>query len=133
MANGTSNFPQQSSGGNPQPQKSVVKYLHWEGPLPPPQLLQQYRDVAPNAPQLILEAFQKQGNHRRFIEKWMAVSPFLLRISGQIFAFLLVAYGIYKGAHLIEIDKQASGLTAIFTSLGALAGMFIYQRKNPEK
>ena len=39
------------------------------GPIPPPEILHQYREVLPDAPERILSMAEKQQNHRMDLEK----------------------------------------------------------------
>lgn len=41
----------------------------FSGPLPPPEVLQQYKDIYPNAPELIFKNFSQQAEHRQSLEK----------------------------------------------------------------
>ena len=47
---------------------SVEQQLTWQGPLPPPEALQAFREAVPKSDEVILSEYQKQGEHRRSIE-----------------------------------------------------------------
>ena len=40
----------------------------WQGPLPPPQALQAFEDIAPGTAQKIIDEFQAEAAHRRHLE-----------------------------------------------------------------
>ena len=49
-------------------QISVEREITWQGPLPPPHVLQAFREAVPRSDEVILSEFQKQGEHRRSTE-----------------------------------------------------------------
>lgn len=47
---------------------SVEKEVRWSGPLPPPDVLREFRKAVPRSDEVILGEYEKQGEHRRSTE-----------------------------------------------------------------
>lgn len=47
---------------------SVEQRRTWQGPLPPPEALQAFREAVPRSDEVILSEYEKQGEHRRDLE-----------------------------------------------------------------
>ena len=78
---------------------SVETEFTWQGPLPPPHVLQAFREAVPRSDEVILSEFEKQGEHRRSTEtRDSQTSAFAVKtISvGTVLANLLtIGGGIY--------------------------------------
>ena len=98
----------------------------WEGPLPPPNALQQYEEIVPGAAARILDMAERQSNHRIQLEKTVIVGDSRRSNMGLIFAFLLSAAIIGVGAYLIMNDHDWAGASLIGLDLVGLATVFVY-------
>ena len=47
---------------------AVEKEVRWSGPLPPPDVLREFRKAVPRSDEVILGEYEKQGEHRRSTE-----------------------------------------------------------------
>lgn len=86
----------------------VAKRQEWSGPLPPPQALQAFEDIAPGTAAKIIDEFQAEAAHRRQQERrqfWLVGTETLVgQFSAIVFALgaLGVAgYAAYMGAQWI--------------------------------
>jgi hypothetical protein len=59
--------PAQQPTPQPQTRVSVVSQK-FEGPIPPPDVLQRYDELMPGAASIIIEMAQKQAGHRQLLE-----------------------------------------------------------------
>ena len=80
----------------------------WSGPLPHPQALQAFEDIAPGTAQAIVAEFQAEAKHRRELEKSQNALVVqkthidqLIGLAFSLAALLVAAYAAYVGAQWI--------------------------------
>ena len=123
-----------SAVGQPTPQEerlvttTIEAYAAFEGPLPPPQMLDRYNSVIPDGANRIMIMAEKQQIHRHELESTVVTANAAAQARGQLFAFLLALVAIIGGVFLIATGKDTAGLAAILTALGALVTVFIVGR-----
>ena len=100
----------------------------FQGPLPPPEVLEQYSRIVPNGADRIVAMAESQMRHRQSLESAVVNGNITAQRRGQGMGFILGLVAILGGIGLIAFDKDASGLSAIITAFVALAGVFIYGR-----
>ena len=100
----------------------------FQGPLPPPEVLEQYNQVLPNGAERIVAMAESQMRHRQSLESTVVSGNVAAQSRGQTMAFTLGLVTILGGIGLVAFDKNAGGLAAIITAFVALAGVFIYGR-----
>ena len=107
----------------------------WQGPLPPPESLERYNDILPDAAERIMAMAEKEMEHRHkredimleqdeayMMKRWrISVISTILGFLSVIILSLLVGYAIHVGA-----DNVALG-TAI-GAIAAVAGLFTYSK-----
>ena len=94
--------------------------FHFRGPLPPPNILREYDEVAPNAAERILRMAERQAEHRNAIERGDSRRATLGIIAGVIVALAalaLPAYAFYLG-------QPITGLVGLLGFIGVSA--FVY-------
>lgn len=115
--------------------QTVVVYrgVAWSGPLPPPEILQQYDAVAPGAANRILVMAENRQLDRIEMNKAASAREDKILDSavsqskrGLWFAFISTLIIIGVGTFLILLDKEVLGLAVILTPLATLAGVFVY-------
>lgn len=111
----------------------VYRGASWSGPLPPPEVFQQYDAIAPGATNRILAMAENRQQHRIDMEKAASAREDKILASdvsqskrGLWFAFISALFVIGSGAFLILLGKGVWGLAVILTPLAALAGLFVY-------
>jgi uncharacterized membrane protein len=122
----------------PQPPRDVVTMQRtvsasFSGPIPPPALLERYNEIIPNGAERILAMAEKQSAHREYLEKRVVDGNVANQTRGSYFAFILCFTAILGGVWLIAHGQSTEGLVAIITSIGSLAGLFIYNKKQQKK
>ena len=108
---------------------SVQSVRHFQGPLPPPQALEQYEAVLPGCAERIVSMAEAQAAHRRALEPRVIEGNVAAERRGQVFAFTLALVALVGGVWLIYQGKDAEGLTAIIGALAGLVGVFVYGRR----
>lgn len=110
--------------------RQIVNGSSYQGPLPPPEMLQAYSDCLPGSGETILEQFKKQGNHRRRIELTIVLGQLYF---GPLLAVIVVLAAFLCGYSLLSNDKQIEGLVVIFGPLAAIGGIFIWNNSGKKK
>jgi uncharacterized membrane protein len=105
----------------------------FSGPVPPPSLLARYNDVIPDGAERILAMAERQSKHREILESQVITGNISAQKMGSIFAFIICLVAVVGGFSLIWIGKSADGLAAIIASLTALAGVFVYGKRQQRK
>ena len=108
---------------------SVQSVQHFQGPLPPPQALEQYEAVLPGCAERIVSMAEAQAAHRRALESRVIEGNVAAERRGQVFAFTLALVALVGGVWLIYQGNDAEGLTAIIGALAGLVGVFVYGRR----
>ena len=118
---------QRHSSQAPSRQVTTIS-ARFQGPLPPPEMLARYNDVAPNGADRVIAMAETQVQHRQSLELAVITGNLENEKRGQIFAFILGLVAIVGGIGLIAFGKDTQGLVAIISTLTALAGVFAYGR-----
>lgn len=103
------------------------------GPLPPPEILERYNQAVPGMADRLVKDFEKQSEHRMYIEKQVIRSNVIQSYIGQITGFLLGFTALIFGYILIRAGKDVTGIVSIVTSLSWLGGIFIFGKHKQRK
>jgi len=106
---------------------------HFQGPLPPPELLKQYNEVIPGSAETIIEQFVAQGNHRRELEKMVIGGDIKRSNWGLAAGFTLGLVGLFGSFYVISIGHSLEGLATFLMALGTLVGSFIVVTRRRDK
>ncbi len=71
------------------------------GPLPSPDILQQYQDISPEIVQELVSSFSEQGKNRRSNESWIHKGGVIRSLLGVVFAFVIGMTSIIGGIYLV--------------------------------
>ena len=96
----------------------VQQQTSFSGPLPPPQILEEYRRIYKDAPKIIFSVFEKEQKERINTIRIGQYSALLIGLCGLISTTILGLYGN---------PWVAGGIG--FLSLGSLVGAFLYNKK----
>ena len=116
---------------NSQPRNSpqnlkVITHTEISGPIPPPQVLQQYNSIVPDAAERIIRMAEKQSEHRMYLERKVVDSGVLKSYLGMIFAAGIAVYGLYIAKEIsVNGNPWAAGIIAAL-DLGGLVSVAIY-------
>jgi uncharacterized membrane protein len=107
--------------------------VSFSGPIPPPHLLAQYNDVVKDGAERILAMAERQSAHREAMEAAVVKGNLSRQKEGAYFAFILALLTICGGILLIYSGRNVAGLVAILAPLAALAGVFVYTKREQRK
>jgi uncharacterized membrane protein len=110
-------------------QRALVQVETHAGPIPPPEVIEGYEKVLAGSANRIIKMAENEQTHRQKLERRNQLFQTGLISIGQLFAFLMGMSGIAGGVYLVKNDKSIAGFGVFFTSLSALVGIFLYNRK----
>ena len=135
MINGKTNkmkTGKKSKKKNPPPAKVSQKIqqqrlaFHHEGPLPLPQILDQYDKIVTGAAQRIIAMAEKQASHRQGLELIVIKSGSRDSLLGLIFGLIIGLSTIIGGVICILSGYSTEGTILGGSGLVSLIGVFVY-------
>ena len=127
------NPPARQEPGPQEPrQPEIVRQDFWQGPLPPPAILDQFRQMVPDAPERIFAQWEQEATHRRRIEERSLTGNLRTVRFGQVGAisFSLLCLGVSGLGFWLGYPVEASAITC--TTVLGVVGAFLYQRRAGE-
>ena len=106
----------------------TTRQVSFQGPIPPPQVLEQYGRVVTNGADRIVAMAESQQAHRQELESAVVHGNVRPQARGQVIAGVLALIAIGGGIGLIAYGKGVQGLIAIIATLTALSAVFITAR-----
>lgn len=117
---------------DPKKKTAVIRKIQmmcaYSGPLPPPEMLERYGKIIPNAPERILKMAERQSEHRIELEKVVIKGNSRRENQGLQYGFTICLVTILGGIFLIYNNKNSAGLVAILAPLGILAASFLHSK-----
>jgi uncharacterized membrane protein len=115
---------------NGQSSEAPVTYhaQRFSGPLPHPDILEQYDKVVPGAAERILSKFEAQTEHRIKIEGQVVFTSNLKEILGLTAAFVITLVALVGGIYTALQGKPLLGGSLSFAGLAMIVGAFIAGR-----
>lgn len=114
----------------------TAQFATFSGPLPPPNMLQSYNDVVPNAAERIISVFEAEVHHRHNLEQAELQAEIkdvrttqALRFLGIVCGFIICLVLVFTGAFLIYHDKQIAGFSVCVTSMAGIIAAFLGTKK----
>ncbi|MBF1054050.1 MAG: DUF2335 domain-containing protein [Parvimonas sp.] len=104
---------------------SVTQEYTYSGILPHPMLLKQFDEVLPGTAERIITMTEKEGEHRRIIEKQIVDSEFKIQNQGIKLGFLIALVGILGSIFLAFYDKTIASTILGGSTLVSLVSVFI--------
>jgi len=116
-----------SENNSQEPRRSLtVQKLEMSGPIPPPQILQQYNSIVPDAAERIIRMAEKQSEHRIKLEANVINSGVIKSYIGMFLATCIALYGLYIAKEIaINGNPWAAGIIAAL-DLGGLISVAVY-------
>jgi uncharacterized membrane protein len=106
-----------------------VSQASYKGPLPLPVHLEHYEKIIPGAAERILKMAEKQATQRQGLEKWVVRTNSIASILGVCFAFIIVIVCLFFAKEVLSQGQTAEGVFLIFSSIGTIAGLFVYSKE----
>lgn len=134
------NEPESSTPDSSGQPSGILLQASWDGPLPPPEILQHYDTIVPGAANRILEMAENWQRHQEQYEKTeqeqegyalattrkVVMGNSKRSYLGVICAFVIAITGLVGGIILSATGSWTSGLTISLSSLAILTGVFVY-------
>lgn len=120
----TKNRPR-SPANLPNPRQVVEQTLSWEGPVPPPQVIEAYERLVPGSAQIMWNNFDEQSQHRRELEKKVVVASEDRANRGQIIAAGLIVLAIVAGVVIALAVNAYVGGGVVLGSIVSGAAIYI--------
>lgn len=99
--------------------------LGYSGPLPPPELLRQYEELAPGTVDRLLRLVAEEGRYRREVHKLEVENSRRERLTGQFLAAALSVLSLLTASYLVTRGRDAAGVVIAVTSLSATLAAFL--------
>lgn len=104
----------------------------FQGPIPPPTLLEQYDRIHPGLANRIVVMAERQSEHRQAIEM-IAVRAQSRNETLGVFSALLIGVTAIIGGVVVAISGHpVTGWATVVTAIAALVGVFVYGRRLQE-
>jgi uncharacterized membrane protein len=122
--------PSVPNDSNTKAELRVEKHSYYEGPLPHPQVLKEYKDVNINFPDVIIESFLDEGKHRRKMESKIVNFGFISQIAGIVAALVAIAPVFYVSIMFMEKGYATQAASILCTVVIGLAAVFLGRNIN---
>lgn len=106
---------------------------YYSGPLPPPRILAQYKDILPDLPDRLFSMAEKQQEHRHEMEKAVVFSNIRNELLGTLSGPVVAITLLILGAIIILAGKSIEGLITLGGSALAFVSSYITARNKHKK
>lgn len=107
-------------------QIAVTKQELFAGPMPPPDILQKYNEIVPDAAERILTMAEKQSEHRQYLEKKVIDGRNRDSLLGIIAGTIVCLGAMAVSALLATSGHETTAAILVGTTLVSLVSTFIY-------
>ena len=111
----------------------VSESISYEGPVPPPGLLQEFDQVIPNGADRIMSMAEKQLEHRISLESKVVEANNRDSLLGVFFAGMIGLIAISGAIYLLANNKNIQGLGIFIGTLATLIGVYLRSHKTDEQ
>ena len=121
------------SKGKTQKHIQVATQQTFSGPIPPPSILSEYNQIAPDAAIRILKMAEKQAAHRQEIEKKVIEADIYNSKAGLVCGLIIGLSAVIGGVLCIITGHDIGGSIIGGTGLTSLVSVFVYGTKERRK
>lgn len=114
------------------PRQVTEQLLTWEGPVPPPAVIEAYERLVPGSAQIMWSNFDDQSQHRRELEKAVVLGSEKRADKGQFIAAFLLIVAIAAGVVVAVTANAAAGAAIVIGALGSGTAVYIAGGRTPE-
>lgn len=108
----------------PERVRQIVQQTAFKGPIPPPEIFARYAEVIPDAPERILQVFEKDSAHARDIQVAALAAQASDNRRVHYMAWSLVAGGYVLAAGFAYLNKDTLAAIILGTTLlGTITGV----------
>lgn len=105
-----------------------LSIMSWEGPLPPPEVIEQFEEIYPGAAEIIFTTFRDQAHHRMQLETTVVQGGNERASRGLWLAFIVVIALIGLAAYLAYLENPAWSIAPLIIAIGGAAAIFYEAR-----
>jgi uncharacterized membrane protein len=98
----------------------------FSGPLPPPEVFEEFDRVVPGSARRIFDLVEKQTNHRIELESKVIASDITRSRAGLWMGLVVSLAAIVGGVYVAVTVSPTAGATIATASVVGLAGVFVY-------
>jgi hypothetical protein len=91
--------------------------------------LSKFEEIVPGSAKLFFLQYEAQTAHRRKMESSAMASAALSQRLGAVSASFIGVLAVAGGLWLVHEGKSLEGLSAVFATLSALVGTFVYKSR----
>jgi uncharacterized membrane protein len=103
------------------------------GPLPHPDILAKYNDVIPNGAERMMQAFEKQQEHRQTLEKSVIGGNVKAETRGQWMGLAVTIGVLVLAGYIAHTGNQYAAGGVAVADIATLAGVFVYGKKTQRR
>ena len=97
----------------------------FEGPLPAPWILEQYKNVEEDAPSLILAEFAREAEHRRDLERYSVKNYASQQRLGSIIVYAIVVMALMVAVAAFAFGYPWQGVAIFSITAGGVIGRLL--------
>lgn len=113
--------------------RSIQIVEHFEGPLPPPRIIEHYEKIYPGAAKIIFDTASSQTKHRQKLEDRVTLSNVKNERLGMWLSFISLIFLSGLGFILIYTGKNVSAGFISFLGIMIIQGANFFFRKRKER
>jgi uncharacterized membrane protein len=102
----------------------------WSGPLPPPQTLEEFRQLVPDAPERIFRQWEEESNHRRKYEDTALKASIRSDRRGQIAAAIFAVGALVLTAVCVVYNQPWIAAILGGGTIASVVTAFLYERRH---
>ena len=111
-----------AGGAAPEEKQHRLVAARFQGPLPPPSLLEHYKDIQPDFPERILKLTEEEAQHRRDYNNRVLAATRWETTLGQVFGLMVAIAAFGTAAYLAFLGHPtAAGWFGATTVIGLVA------------
>ena len=111
----------------------LTTFTEVTGPIPPPQILQQYNNIVPGAAERIIRMAEKQSDHRMALENKVVGSNLVKSYLGMIVGASIAIFGLHIAKEIaIDGNPATAGIIAAL-DLGGLVWVAVTNTKSQRR
>lgn len=120
-----SNKPKQRNQSNPPTQITVEQQQYYTGLIPPPQMMEQYKNVLPSLPEKLVDWVEQESKHRRRMEHKIINRGTLIDLSRTVAGLIALAGITIVGYLFMKEGHPTQGAAIITGVVVSAAGIFV--------
>lgn len=106
----------------------VERGAYWRGPLPPPAVIEEFRELVPDAPERIFRQWEGESEHRRAYEKTALEASIRRDLIGQLSATLFALSALAVAVFALWMGEPWVAGVIGGGTIASVVGAFLYRR-----